>query len=59
MNDMGELAAPTVAGAGYDWPRSEHGIFVNHKDNVCLAGNGAKDGMCSSSPAKGTPAAVR
>jgi DNA-binding beta-propeller fold protein YncE len=30
-------------GAGYDWPQSEHGVFVDHKDVVWLAGNGAKD----------------
>jgi hypothetical protein len=27
-------------GAGYDWPQSEHGVFVDHKDVVWLAGNG-------------------
>ena len=26
-------------GPGYDWPASAHGIFVDHKDNVWLAGN--------------------
>ena len=31
------------AGAGYEWPDSEHGIFIDHKDNVWLSGNGAKD----------------
>ena len=30
-------------GSGYDWPQSEHGVFVDHKDIVWLAGNGAKD----------------
>jgi hypothetical protein len=30
-------------GAGYDWPQTEHGVFVDHKDTVWLAGNGAKD----------------
>jgi sugar lactone lactonase YvrE len=30
-------------GAGYDWPQSEHGVFVDQKDVVWLAGNGAKD----------------
>ena len=30
-------------GAGYDWPDSNHGITVDHKGNVWLAGNGAKD----------------
>jgi hypothetical protein len=24
-------------GAGYDWPQSEHGVFVDHKDVVWLA----------------------
>jgi hypothetical protein len=26
-------------GAGYDWPKSEHGIFVDSRDHVWLAGN--------------------
>ncbi len=30
-------------GAGYEWPDSEHGIFVDHKDNIWISGNGAKD----------------
>jgi DNA-binding beta-propeller fold protein YncE len=30
-------------GAGYDWPSSEHGIFVDHHDDVWLAGNGDRD----------------
>jgi DNA-binding beta-propeller fold protein YncE len=30
-------------GQGYEWPDSEHGIFVDHKDNVWISGNGAKD----------------
>jgi hypothetical protein len=30
-------------GAGYDWPQTEHGVFVDHKDIVWLAGNGSKD----------------
>ncbi len=30
-------------GEGYDWPASEHGIFVDHNDNVWLAGNGPDD----------------
>ncbi|MGE0706137.1 MAG: hypothetical protein AB7P22_19625 [Vicinamibacterales bacterium] len=32
-------------GTGYDWPMSEHGIFVDHMDNVWIGGNGEKDGM--------------
>jgi DNA-binding beta-propeller fold protein YncE len=30
-------------GQGYDWPESEHGIFVDSSGNVWLAGNGPKD----------------
>jgi hypothetical protein len=30
-------------GAGYEWPESEHGVFVDDTDSVWLAGNGAKD----------------
>jgi DNA-binding beta-propeller fold protein YncE len=30
-------------GAGYDWPLTEHGIFVDHLDNVWIGGNNAKD----------------
>jgi hypothetical protein len=30
-------------GAGYEWPSTEHGIFVDHKDNVWTAGSGQGD----------------
>jgi DNA-binding beta-propeller fold protein YncE len=30
-------------GKGYDWPESEHGIYIDDENNVWLAGNGAKD----------------
>jgi len=30
-------------GQGYEWPSTEHGIFVDAKDNVWLAGSGEKD----------------
>ena len=30
-------------GKGYEWPQSEHGIFVDDKDFVWTAGNGEKD----------------
>ncbi|HSK41226.1 MAG TPA: hypothetical protein VK943_15775 [Arenibaculum sp.] len=30
-------------GEGYQWPVNEHGIFVDHKDNVWIAGNGDDD----------------
>src|SRR3979490_1438150 len=32
-------------GEGYQWPESEHGIFVDGNDFVWLAGNGKKDGQ--------------
>src|SRR5258706_4848173 len=32
-------------GAGYEWPESEHGIFVDANDFVWLAGNGKADGQ--------------
>jgi DNA-binding beta-propeller fold protein YncE len=31
-------------GQGQAWPMSEHGIHVDHQDNVWIAGNGPKDG---------------
>lgn len=30
-------------GEGYEWPENEHGIFVDHNDNVWIAGNGDND----------------
>jgi hypothetical protein len=30
-------------GPGFEWPDNEHGIFVDHKDNVWITGNGDKD----------------
>lgn len=30
-------------GEGYDWPSSNHGISLDHKDNVWIGGNGAGD----------------
>ena len=32
-------------GAGYEWPQSEHGLFIDHKDNVWIGGNGDDDGL--------------
>ena len=31
-------------GQGYEWPQSNHGITIDYKGNVWIAGNGAKDG---------------
>ncbi|MGQ0647555.1 MAG: hypothetical protein ACT4P7_08275 [Gemmatimonadaceae bacterium] len=30
-------------GQGYDWPASNHGISIDHKDNVWIGGNGGGD----------------
>jgi DNA-binding beta-propeller fold protein YncE len=30
-------------GEGYDWPESDHGITVDHLDNVWIGGNGEND----------------
>lgn len=36
---------PPKSGENYQWPDNEHGIFVDHKDNVWITGNGDKDGQ--------------
>ena len=30
-------------GDGYDWPQSNHGITVDHMDNIWIGGNGVQD----------------
>ena len=30
-------------GDGYEWPQSNHGITVDHKDNIWIGGNGGDD----------------
>jgi hypothetical protein len=32
-------------GPGYEWPQSEHGIFIDGNDFIWLAGNGKQDGQ--------------
>jgi DNA-binding beta-propeller fold protein YncE len=39
-NLVGHWGGP---GAGYEWPQSNHGIFVDYKGNVWIGGNGAQD----------------
>ena len=39
------LASWGGPGAGYDWPKNEHGIYVDQTGNVWIAGNAATDGM--------------
>ncbi len=41
-------------GEGYDWPSSEHGIFVDHMMNVWVAGNGPDDHQVIKFSADGT-----
>ncbi len=36
-------ATGAVPATGYEWPASNHGIFVDYKDNVWIGGNDAKD----------------
>jgi DNA-binding beta-propeller fold protein YncE len=31
------------AGQGFEWPQSNHGIFIDHKNIVWIGGNGAND----------------
>jgi DNA-binding beta-propeller fold protein YncE len=31
-------------GPGYQWPASNHGVWIDHKGNVWIGGNGADDG---------------
>jgi len=30
-------------GAGYEWPETEHGIFIDYKDNIWIGGSGPND----------------
>jgi DNA-binding beta-propeller fold protein YncE len=39
-NLVGHWGGP---GEGYEWPLSNHGIFIDYKDNVWIGGNDAKD----------------
>jgi hypothetical protein len=39
-NLVGHWGGP---GEGYEWPTSNHGIFIDHKNNVWIGGNGDKD----------------
>lgn len=37
-------------GKGYDWPSAEHGIYVDYKGNVWIAGNQTRTGADGSPP---------
>jgi hypothetical protein len=41
--DPGFLETKCTAAMGCEWPTNEHGIFVDHEDNVWIAGNGGGD----------------
>ena len=44
FNSSGKLLQAWGApGAGYEWPASQHGIFVDDQDNVWLSGSGRDD----------------
>ena len=43
VRSWGGPQAASAAGARYEWPQSEHGIFVDGDDRVWVAGNGDKD----------------
>lgn len=44
FNKSGDLLdAWGGSGPGYEWPTSEHGIWVDRQDNVWIGGNGAVD----------------
>ena len=38
--DPGFLTSRCTPAMGCEWPTNEHGIFVDHNDNVWIAGNG-------------------
>jgi hypothetical protein len=40
-------------GERYQWPRSQHGIFVDYKDNVWLSGNAKEDNQILKFTSKG------
>jgi DNA-binding beta-propeller fold protein YncE len=40
-------------GQGYEWFASEHGVFVDHKDNVWLSGNAKEDNQILKFTTKG------
>ncbi len=46
FNQAGDLVRSWGGpGEGYDWPQNEHGIHIDHKGFVWLAGNGDNDGQ--------------
>lgn len=40
-------------GAGYEWPKNEHGIYSDPEGNIWLGGNDPKDGMILKFTSKG------
>lgn len=53
-SDPGFLTARCTPAIGCEWPTNEHGIFVDHNDNVWMAGNGAGNHVVLKFSADGT-----
>ena len=47
------LQARGGPGAGYQWPKNEHGIYADPEGNIWLGGNDPKDGMILKFTSKG------
>jgi DNA-binding beta-propeller fold protein YncE len=54
MADPGFLTNRCTPAMGCEWPVNEHGIFVDHDDNVWLAGNGGADNQVLKFSSDGT-----
>lgn len=52
--DPGFLTTRCTPARGCEWPTNEHGIFVDHNDNVWIAGNGAGNHQVLKFSADGT-----
>ena len=53
-SDPGFLTERCTPAIGCEWPTNEHGIFVDHEDNVWMAGNGAGNHVVLKFSADGT-----
>jgi DNA-binding beta-propeller fold protein YncE len=54
MADPGFLTNRCTPAMGCEWPVNEHGIFVDHDDNVWLGGNGGADNQVLKFTSDGT-----
>lgn len=53
-SDSGFLTERCTPAIGCEWPTNEHGIFVDHDDNIWMAGNGAGNHVVLKFSADGT-----